>query len=364
MKKLLFVLIVITSFNLNAQYITNHANNVEQNLVDGVFYNLPRNVIKLDFTVEKSQYHKGKYSDYAKEMLDTEDYIEEDNTKFSIKEIHLSLLTEPDPDMTFFVSTDDKSKEPINLCMELTPNGIISSFGYQDALNTVYEDVDNEYVAYDANESTDYYYIPLHDDDEDDEETDDDTMEHKTKLSEKDIALSIIKEIKNLRIAYFDLITGYQEVNYGNTITYMVDQVKALETEYLSMFLGSTETTSFTKTFYIIPEEGTNSIVISKFSENEGFNSKSGNVIKINFSDISVSSVNKMSKDAIEKMTYENKLFYRIPANVNIKITSSDNVIYEDRTIINQLGSIALIPINKAKLVFDINTGQIISYIK
>ena len=148
MKKLLFVLIVFASFNLNAQYITNHANNVEQTLVDGVFYSLPRNVIKLDFIVEKNQYHKGKYSDFAKEMLDAEDYIKEDNIKFSIKDIQFSLLTEPDPNTTFFVSTDDKSKESINLCLELTSNGIISSFGYQDALNKVYEDIENENITF------------------------------------------------------------------------------------------------------------------------------------------------------------------------------------------------------------------------
>mgnify|MGYP003289770412 CR=1 FL=1 len=33
---------------------------------------------------------------------------------------------------------------------------------------------------------------------------------------------SIIEEIKNVRIAYFDLISGYQEVNYGNTINIML----------------------------------------------------------------------------------------------------------------------------------------------
>ena len=166
-------------------------------------------------------------------------------------------------------------------------------------------------------------------------------------------------------MAYFDLITGYQEVNYGATINYMVEELKSLEKELLSMFLGTTSIHTYTRTFYIIPEEGKNSVVLGKFSAAEGFNAKAGEIVKINFTDSSIgTNVNKLTRDDIENTTYTNKLFYRNPANVSMQVMLGENKISEKRLTINQLGNVMLVPINKMKLVFDTNTGQILSVIK
>ena len=131
------------------------------------------------------------------------------------------------------------------------------------------------------------------------------------------------------------------------------------------MFLGKSYSQTYTQTFYVIPEDGKNSITLSKFSETEGFNNKSGETIKIYFSDISVSSnVNKLSKENIESITYANRLFYRTPANVTMQILFGEKKILENRLKISQLGTVSLIPINKMKLTFDTNTGQILSIFK
>ena len=74
MKKLILILFVALSFNIEAQYITNYAKNVKQTEIDGIYYYLPRNVIKLDFTVEEKQDIKGKFVNYTKELLNTDNY--------------------------------------------------------------------------------------------------------------------------------------------------------------------------------------------------------------------------------------------------------------------------------------------------
>ena len=146
----------------------------------------------------------------------------------------------------------------------------------------------------------------------------------------------------------------------------MVEELKALENEYLSMFVGKTNTETFTKTFYVIPNEGENSVVIGKFSNTEGFSAtKTGEVVRINFTDLSKSSViNNLSTDEIQNTTYTNKLFYRNPANVTMQVTCGDKVFYENRLKISQLGNVILLPMNKMRLVFDTNTGQVLSIIK
>ena len=358
MKKLLLILFVALTLNTNAQYLTSFAKNINTAETDGFYYHLPRNIIKVDFTIEKTQNIKGKYHHYAKEMLNTDNYINENKTTYAIKSINISTFTEADPNMVFYIKPvyDEKGKESVNINLELSSEGIIESFGCN--VNSS-ESVDNIIIEKElpCNEQiTDYYYIPIQDEEDDDESN--------NKLTEHEIALTIIEEIKNLRKAYFDLITGYQEVNYGTTINCMVEQIKELENEYLVMFVGKTITSTYTQSFYIIPEEDKNTITLAKFSETEGFNNKAGETVKINFTDLSVSSNIKMSKDDIEKITYANRLFYRNPANVTMQVFYGENKISENRFKISQLGNVSLISMSKMKLTFDPNTGQILSIIK
>ena len=358
MKKLLLLLFVIAALNVNAQYITNYAKKINNQETDGFYYHLPRNIIKVDFTIERTQDVKGKYSSYAKEMLNTDKYIKENKTTFVIKGVKINTFTESDPNYVFYVSTvtDEKNKESISLNMELSSEGVLGAFGKSENVTETEQDIIMENALPVNKQLTDFYYLPIIDDDDE---------KSNTKLTDHEIALTVIEEIKKLRLAYFDLITGYQEVNYGNSINYMVEQIKELENEYLSMFLGKTSSETFIQTFYIIPEEGKNSISISKFSETEGFNNKVGESVKINFTDISVSpNINKLSKDEIENAVYYNKLFYRNPANVTMQILFGENKIAENRLKISQLGTVSLVSINKMKLTFDTNSGQILSIVK
>ncbi len=353
MKKLFLILFVILSFNLDAQYITNYAKNVKQTEIDGIYYYLPRNVIKLDFTIEENKESKGKFANYTKELINTDNFIKENKVTYTIKDVNINILTEADPNMLFYISPDDKVKETPKFDIVLNNEGILKSIGIKDG------NIENEYDnQFDTeiktnNKESDFCYIPFIEDDE--EVT-------KTKLTDKEVALSVVEEIKKLRLAYFDLISGYQEVNYGTTINYMIDEIKSLENEYLSMFLGKTIINVIKKTVYVIPEEGKSSIVIGKFSDTEGFNSKIGESVKINFVDASASAaMNKLTKDEIENATYINKVFYRNPANVTMQIIVGENIILENRLKISQLGNVVLIPINKMQLIFDTNIGQLIS---
>ena len=56
-----------------------------------------------------------------------------------------------------------------------------------------------------------------------------------------------------------------------------------------------------------------------------------------------------------------NKIFYRNPADVTMEISLGEQIISKNRIKISQLGNIMMIPINKMKLVFDTNTGQLLS---
>lgn len=359
MKKLLLLLFVTINLSLNAQYLTNFAKNVNTKDTDGFYYSLPRTIIRLDFEVVKNQNLRGKYSVYTKELIDTDDFIKENTTTYRINNVKINILNEADPNYTFFISFDEKTKDNTSLNLALTTDGVIQSFGYEQDNNAVVNTNSSfENTVSKKENYSEYKYILL-----DDEFAEEDSID--SPLTDKDIAASIVEEIKKIRIAYFDLITGYQEVNYGNTLNYMAEEIKKLEEEYLSLFLGKTYEETYTESFYIIPEEEQNNFTVGKFSASEGFNSKSGDIVKIYYTESSTSqNINKMSKDDIENATYINKMFYRNPANVRMQIMHGDTKISDHRITVSQFGNIVLVPMNKMKLVFDTNTGQILSAVK
>lgn len=359
MKKLCLILFVMIALNLDAQYITNYAKNIKQSEVDGLYYYLPRNIIRIDMTIEENRDYKGKYYTYAKEMLNTDNYIKENKTYYRIIDLKISTLTEADPNYVFFISTDEKNKDNLNINLELTSEGIIQSLGYKNNIINKAETFSFSEEFNHAEPINEYNFIPIRDDEDEEENS------SNYRLTDKEIASLIIEEIKNIRMSYLDLISGYQEVNYGTTMDYMAEQLKEQEQEYLSIFLGKTKKQTFTKTFYVIPEEGKNQVVLGKFSETEGFNIKAGENVKINFTDFSVSSaINKLSKDDIENKAYNNKIFYRNPANVTMQIIIGEEIIAQNRLQISQFGNVILVPMNKMKLTFDTNTGQILSIIR
>ncbi len=71
--------------------------------------------------------------------------------------------------------------------------------------------------------------------------------------------------------------------------------------------------------------------------------------------------INTPSQSAVELMTYENKVFYRIPEMANVKVSCEGETLLEDRVVVNQLGALLTAPVANSKLTFDTETGQVIN---
>ncbi len=72
-------------------------------------------------------------------------------------------------------------------------------------------------------------------------------------------------------------------------------------------------------------------------------------------------SINAPSQSAVESMSYENKVFYRLPETANVKVMCGNKTLFEDRMVVNQLGALLTAPLTNTKLVFDTETGQIVN---
>ena len=71
--------------------------------------------------------------------------------------------------------------------------------------------------------------------------------------------------------------------------------------------------------------------------------------------------INEPSQSAVESLSHENKLFYRIPETVNVRLTIGNETKIDRRETMAQFGVFMLAPLGRNKMTLDPNTGQIIS---
>ena len=359
MKKLLLILSLFASLSIEAQYVTTFAKNAPETQEDGVFYYLPRNVIKLEFTIEQTDYFIGPYAEFASKLLGTNDFIKENKTECNIIDVDIQLANEVDPNAVYFIASDEKSKEPLPNVI-LDADGIILAFGYDNIpaklktkRNTF---IDNELDPVTKQEVS---FLEILENDVEREDDDDEEGSTPKKITKEDKAKAALEKISKIRTAYFELVSGFNEVSYGNTTSFMADNMKTLENEYISLFKGKTIKSTYKKIVYVTPENNqvNTSVSIAKLPNIDGS-------LKIQFeSKNTLTNVNVLSDDT-KKSSQTNKLFYRIPAESNVKVMLGNKVLAEKPLVISQFGEIRTVVVKNNKVLFNPNTGQIISITK
>ncbi|MCQ2318130.1 MAG: DUF4831 family protein [Bacteroidales bacterium] len=365
MKKIFLILLMSASLFSEAQYFTSSTK--DASTCDGVVYFLPRNVLKVELTVQETDYYVGPYAEYAKSVFGTDDYISENKTKYEIQGVDVQVFSQPDPDASYCVWLDEKSKEHGTLEFSMTDDGVIRSFG--DKISTEGSDISymaaNQYVELSKTDRSEVHFMNFIGAQHEPEENEDEEVSAK-ELTKEDKAKQIVENINNIRNLYRDLVSGFQEVSYGNTLNDMAVKTKNIENEYVSLFVGKEEIYTHKKAFYITPEakDKNGMVIIAKISENEGVvnaSSKNGTAIKIQFETAEpiVACNTKVDTDG-ENPIINNKLFYRIPASSSTKIYCGNDVLAECNLKISQFGKTMTVPINGCGILFNPNTGQVV----
>jgi hypothetical protein len=180
------------------------------------------------------------------------------------------------------------------------------------------------------------------------------------------IAKEVADKIVEIRKAKFYLISGDVEMaSNPETFNTMYKKLDAMEKEYTSLLLGKKVGKKLVKTVYVIPNKEVPTQTVAKFSQTEGLTvgtEGSGNMITVQTLSLNTTAaINAPSQSAIESMSYENKVFYRVPETSQVKVMCGNATLLEDRVTVNQLGAMLMAPLTNTKLVFDTETGQIVN---
>jgi hypothetical protein len=374
-----FLLIFIAIFILptRAQVKVHHViEGVNLNEKQGIYYALPRTVIRVDLTVNKTEYYAGPYAAYAGKYLDLENVSTNDYNEYLITEVSLDAGSEPDPEQFYFAEFDDKTiKESSAMLFSLSEAGLVtglnSSLLKEDMKQNIskFEDKENVYAGL-FNYSAETNLYERADTVIKKVVVDTVTVEKKyldrkwVEKSTEQKAVEAANMVTKLRENRFNLLTGYQEVAFdAGTMAYMDKQLKMLEDEYLSLFIGITIKKTLHYTFTVLPdpEYDYSVIPVFVFSERSGVKDVSapgGEKINLKI-ELSDPLANVMAANESREKSYKgDKGFcYRVPITAKVSIDVSSDLKATGTYQIAQFGSVTYLPTTISSVQFFPETG-------
>ena len=354
---LLAISVPIISFSqFTVTKVTDQTVNTSQ---EGFYYSLPQTVLKIDLLVEKLQQIPGPLSEYTENYLGTSDYIKSSSTSYRLLNVNVKPTFEPDPEQIYYVQFPaERSKDEQSTVFNLNSFGFLLSYNDdKSGESTKPENIEQTLIF--MEDSDDFHYeADYH------RKKKTDTITRKITIDTVSIERFIFKtswvdknkedkaneaalQIANIREARFNLLTGYQEVNYGESMKYMDQQLLKLENQYLELFLGKESKTYVNQTIYYIPKKGSLGGTLIDFNGT--------GKVEINIE--SSGAVRHLPENPPAKLDH---IYYRIPDFATVEIEQNGEVFYREKMTVNQLGVTAASPLDKVKSQFDPQTGTLL----
>lgn len=359
MKLLLVILSIFASgfSGVYSQIQVIHSNKIQENSTrDGVFYTLPRTVLEIEFVIVKTTSLKGPLSEFAAKYLAIYSGIDSDKIEYQISGIQIKELSEPDPDQVYFIQFPDRiSKENRNLMINTLTNGTLSGINLLDKEpvkpSPAFIEIDS-LITRNINDPQRNNFIQI--------------ITDGIKPRE-DIAREYVNQIKQIRENKVKLLSGFQEIGYTkDAIQFMIHELDALENQYLDLFRGKRISELDVMKYKYIPEpfkEG-EEVPLLKFSENTGCmelrNPNQGDnvfieVVRNGFT----FATSKIKTSNLDGTDVTSGLYYRMPEVAEVRMYLNGMEILNKTTLINQFGTIRLIPPGKFKATLDPRSGAL-----
>ena len=344
----------------------------------GLYYSLPRNVITIDITVTKTDKIAGPYAAYASKYLGIKNALKTNTTSYDLTDIKINTYSEPDPDQFYFIDLGKmNATKSRSIMMSLSEAGLIQDFNDNSdeaVMQEHKEEMKKDRIDYtqtfkyfaDANlkEMVDTLI----------EKISVDTLILEKQVLKRSLVEKTMEEkakeaadfILHVQDQRFDILTGAQEVAYSEaTISLMNNELKALEEEYMELFVGITNTSTFHYRYYYLPESEVYnaSIPLFKFSTSMGIMAEDASGGDLVFIKVDRARNTMNLEDFIAKNNPEKEekrgLYYRIPEYSKFTIMQGDISKAEASFLISQFGVIGYLPPKYTKLQLYPNTGAI-----
>lgn len=370
----LAALLVFSTAGIKAQInVTKVGTSVIPTESNGLFYALPQTVIQVDIIVNKIQKVKGPFAEYADQMLGLSKVTIINSTEYELKDIRLTSYNEPDPSEYYFIRMPEKQKDQKAIELFLSDDGVISGVGTLNQSNTnkKQRSVDLSTSRIDMPEFTNPSVFERMDTVIKRISLDSTIIEQKffrktsAAKSVEQKAREASEFILKLDESMFNLINGYQEVNYEKgTMEFMYNQMNSMKQDYLELFKGVTNLTKETFTFYYVVDKSNPTETLCRFSISKGILPKtatSGDFVQIQATSMNKTGALKAETEKLSSGQHSSHgLYYRIPDKANVTVNVGGQMKLDARFVINQFGVVTFLPATSLRNIsIDNNTGTL-----
>jgi hypothetical protein len=309
---------------------------------------LPRVTFNVEVTLECAEQIPGPFHEYAERQLGVRPTITVPGKSWQIKGIRVIPMASPDERRIF---TLNAAGEYGGLLLSLTPEGFLAGVGR--ASGPDFEPCPIEYTASPGRPETNIEYVRFGIESTLKEVLDSnfstievegvprrvwDPIERHVLKEKEDYVQEITNEIFAIRRKRLDALASP-----GGLSRASVEELKALEEAYLSLFLGKRELREVVCVFPYTPERTSESTPLFRFSERQGITGRD-DVSAMPFLVEIVNAVVPGEKPA-EAAAPRQGLTYCVPAVADLRVFKGENVLFEGRCVVPQLGYLKQIPL-------------------
>jgi len=323
-----------------------------------VVYSLPLTVFEIDVVAERTVYVPGPYAGYAREMLGLDDIILSGEEKWTLGNVTLRTVEELDPSQfyviqgTTLMQTNVLALKRSGLILDITPDVYeTTSFSHNqggtdysgllfpdlgaDVYTTMKTDTAYKVVRAD----TAFIRVPY-------------LVENRKKLTIGEEAAAAAQKLLELREGKHMILTG--ETNVFPQDGAAINEINRLDREYTALFAGKkwTETKQFRIWFTPRPSMAGQNTALFSFSSSEGMKTAGNSagipvVIELLPSN-KTKDLNLVVRPAgsEKEMSGSDRLYYRVPDVVDIRITQGNETLCTARKLVYQFGNTVTLPSN------------------
>lgn len=304
-------------------------------------YCLPNTSLSFEVEAIKEVFHVGPYAKYAQKYLGV-DARQTDGTTYILSKITMTPYIEADQSARYFLATGSKAVDAAFL--HLTSCGLVSvsdgTFGvasvWRFPVSLEQNNSDTGLISNTASESTTLYRNVKG---ENDYTTVAVTQQLTVAKSVEQKAAETASLIFDLRKKRIQILTGDTDATYsGEAMGAAVAQIERLEKEYMSMFVGYTETSVQTVRYDVVPDKDRTMYIAFRFSESAGLlnpDELSGTPIVL---EITPNEVYNKGIGGLKSSNPAKYAVYRVPAVCTVKLRNGSDVIMTTRLPIHQYG--------------------------
>jgi hypothetical protein len=323
----------------------------------GIVYGLPRTVFTVVVDVERTIEKPGPYAQFADDLLGLTDAIKNESESWSIEGITIKTHDELDPSEFYVISSTSLFQTNVlalkkeGLILDLNPSIYYryeKQGGSNESGNMQFHSADlgsDEYfqlqrdTAYKRlNVDSSFVRIPY-------------IVEKKKKLPLDQLAEKAAKRLMELRDGKHLILTGEATVFPQSDAA--INEINRMEKAYSELFTGKTIKNRFTFSYQIIPLKTMvgKQVTLLQFSDLTGpvtGTMQGGKPVIIEFTPEKKTkdlSIIRRVQSRSESKKFD-KLFYRVPDVVGVKISLGADKLFDSRKLIYQFGEVIQLPAN------------------